>query len=321
MPLSRQIRSNRTLRGVGPEPSGEHLAVVGQDLIGDPPAAEGGGEDLADRFRDRPAHEPCRHAEPAVVVDPGEDLQLGAVVEEHPSHHVHLPHLHGTLPLEAAVLVSPPTSAAELDQPVALEAAVDRGAGGHGVNAGFGELVLDPPGTPPGMLPSHLADEGFGLGERRVGTALGPVRAIGEGGEPSLLVAGDPVVHALAGHSQAAGDLDHLPPVLNHRQHCLVPLLHDAQLHKHGRPPPRRIPTRRDHPGRLSSISRSHRQRSGGTGVKHHPEPCPRSGDAGMSSITRSTTPGSAPGRNRTSDTRFRKPVLYPLSYEGPAQV
>ena len=26
----------------------------------------------------------------------------------------------------------------------------------------------------------------------------------------------------------------------------------------------------------------------------------------------------SAPGRNRTCDTRFRKPVLYPLSYEGP---
>ena len=24
-----------------------------------------------------------------------------------------------------------------------------------------------------------------------------------------------------------------------------------------------------------------------------------------------------APGWNRTSDTRFRKPVLYPLSYEG----
>jgi hypothetical protein len=24
-----------------------------------------------------------------------------------------------------------------------------------------------------------------------------------------------------------------------------------------------------------------------------------------------------APGRNRTCDTRFRKPMLYPLSYEG----
>src|SRR5687767_1927392 len=28
-----------------------------------------------------------------------------------------------------------------------------------------------------------------------------------------------------------------------------------------------------------------------------------------------------APGRNRTSDTRFRKPVLYPLSYEGQGAV
>jgi hypothetical protein len=27
----------------------------------------------------------------------------------------------------------------------------------------------------------------------------------------------------------------------------------------------------------------------------------------------------SAPGRNRTCDTRFRKPLLYPLSYEGGA--
>jgi hypothetical protein len=30
------------------------------------------------------------------------------------------------------------------------------------------------------------------------------------------------------------------------------------------------------------------------------------SDDAGTSSITRNTTPSSAPGRNRTSDTRFR---------------
>jgi hypothetical protein len=29
---------------------------------------------------------------------------------------------------------------------------------------------------------------------------------------------------------------------------------------------------------------------------------------------------GSALGWNRTSDTRFRKPVLYPLSYEGPKE-
>jgi hypothetical protein len=39
-----------------------------------------------------------------------------------------------------------------------------------------------------------------------------------------------------------------------------------------------------------------------------------RGSDAGVS-------PGQAldcaPGRNRTCDTRFRKPLLYPLSYEG----
>jgi hypothetical protein len=29
------------------------------------------------------------------------------------------------------------------------------------------------------------------------------------------------------------------------------------------------------------------------------------------------TDAGCAPGRNRTCDTRFRKPMLYPLSYEG----
>jgi hypothetical protein len=38
---------------------------------------------------------------------------------------------------------------------------------------------------------------------------------------------------------------------------------------------------------------------------------------AGVSSITRNTTRDRAPGRNRTCDTRFRKPLLSPLSYEG----
>src|SRR5206468_568491 len=33
---------------------------------------------------------------------------------------------------------------------------------------------------------------------------------------------------------------------------------------------------------------------------KDQPEPCPRSGDAGVTSITRSTTRVSAPGRTRT---------------------
>src|SRR5439155_5875316 len=39
--------------------------------------------------------------------------------------------------------------------------------------------------------------------------------------------------------------------------------------------------------------------------------------DGGAELSHRNTTSHGAPGRNRTCDTRFRKPLLYPLSYEG----
>jgi hypothetical protein len=45
----------------------------------------------------------------------------------------------------------------------------------------------------------------------------------------------------------------------------------------------------------VSSISRSHRQRSAGSGVKDQPELRKGSGDAVLSSITRSTTFGPGP--------------------------
>jgi hypothetical protein len=67
----------------------------------------------------------------------------------------------------------------------------------------------------------------------------------------------------------------------------------------------------------VSSINRSHRQGSAGVGGKDQPKPCQASGYAGTSSLTRNTTSSRAPGVNRTPDTRFRKPVLYPLSYGG----
>jgi hypothetical protein len=69
--------------------------------------------------------------------------------------------------------------------------------------------------------------------------------------------------------------------------------------------------------GAVSSISRSHRQRSAGTGVKDQPELRKASGDAGMSSITRNTTFSPCPREESNLRTRFRKPLLYPLSYEG----
>ena len=73
------------------EPTGEDLAVVGEDLIGDPEATERGDEHGAHGLGGRPRDQTGSDAEPAVVIDPRHDLQLGRVLEQHTTHDVHLP--------------------------------------------------------------------------------------------------------------------------------------------------------------------------------------------------------------------------------------
>jgi hypothetical protein len=99
-----------------------------------------------------------------VIVQAGDDLQLRGVLEQDAAHHVHLPQLHRTLPLEAAELVATLATSSQLDQLVALQATVDGGARRNRVHAGPGELVLDPAGTPARVLASQLADQGLDLG-------------------------------------------------------------------------------------------------------------------------------------------------------------
>jgi len=60
---------------------------------------------------------------------------------------------------------------------------------------------------------------------------------VGERCQPTFLVASDPGVDGLARDAHAASDLDHPPAVLDHREHRLIPLFHDAELHQHGPPP------------------------------------------------------------------------------------
>ena len=80
------------------------------------------------RRGDRAAHRASGNAEAAVVVAAGHDLELAAVGEQHAAHDVHLPELHGTLALPAAELLATLAAAAELDEAVTHEAAVDRRA-------------------------------------------------------------------------------------------------------------------------------------------------------------------------------------------------
>jgi hypothetical protein len=63
-----------------------------------------------------------------VVIYAGHHLELGRVLEHHAAHHVHLPKLHGTLPLPPAELVPTLASTPQLDEAVAAQAPVDRRA-------------------------------------------------------------------------------------------------------------------------------------------------------------------------------------------------
>jgi hypothetical protein len=146
----------RDLGGVGTEPGSEHLAVIGHDLIGDPVAAKRGGEDLAHGLGGGPRDQAGGHAEPAVVVDSGEDLQLRAVIEEDASHHVHLPQLHGAVPFPSAELLPATASPPELDQAVPFQASIDGGPGWHGVHPGLRQLVLDAAGAPSRVVAAEL---------------------------------------------------------------------------------------------------------------------------------------------------------------------
>jgi hypothetical protein len=108
-----------------------------------------------------------------VVIHVGDDLELGPIGQLDPAHHVHLPQLHRTLTLPPSELVSTLATTPELDQPVAAEAAVDARSPRHRLHADPAQLVLDPPGSPAGMLAAELADHRLDLGADLMRTAVG----------------------------------------------------------------------------------------------------------------------------------------------------
>ena len=122
-----------------------------------------------------------------------------------------------------------------------------------------------------------------------------PMRPIHQPLEALGLIPRQPRMQRLPRHPNLLRRLRHAQTIGNHRQHGLIPLLSHAQL---------------PHEGRASRISRNHCQASAETvsginrnqNVNHQAEPYIDTG---------------APGRIRTCDARFRKPTLYPLSYEG----
>ena len=93
----------------------------------------------------------------------------------------------------------------------------------------------------------------------------------------------------LTRHVEPVRDLHDRDTVADHREHCLIPLLHDTQLHQHAR----------------------ECHGSGGAGVTHQPEPRNPSAGAEMSRVRRNQTPPGGPRGTRTPNLRIKSPLLY----------
>jgi hypothetical protein len=76
------------------EASGELFAIVGQHFVRDPVVGQRCGERLTDRASGGSWHDRGDHAEPGMIIDPGDDLAFGAIAKQHSTDDVQLPQLH-----------------------------------------------------------------------------------------------------------------------------------------------------------------------------------------------------------------------------------
>jgi hypothetical protein len=225
-----------------PEPGRELFAVVCEDFVGDPVTLQRPGE--------REAHGPARgphagvgdDAEPGVVIDPGHDLDLAAIGQEHTTHDVELPQRHRGVAFPALVVLSASSPFAGLDQAVSDQDPVHGHARGHRFHARAAKLMRQAARTPPGMLPAHLTHHRFELDRGLPRTGLGPAGPVDQTPEAVFPIAGQPLVKALAGHPHLGGHARHGLPG-QHGQHRPIALLDNGQLDKHrSRPPAARRP-------------------------------------------------------------------------------
>ncbi|MGA2037116.1 MAG: hypothetical protein ABSH04_05985, partial [Acidimicrobiales bacterium] len=106
-----------------------------------------------------------------VVVDAGEDLALGAVVQEDPADHVHLPQLHGPAPLPAHVGDQVLSLLLGLDEAVANQSPIGGHVAGQVPIFPAAQLIEEPQRSPARVHPAHLEHCRLEGGRELVGTA------------------------------------------------------------------------------------------------------------------------------------------------------
>jgi hypothetical protein len=95
--------------------------------------------------------------------------------------------------------------------------------------------VHEAPRTLVGVATTALEHPHLDCGVHLMGTPRRPVGSIGEAREALDLIPPEPTVDRLARDAEASCDLHDRDPVADHREHCLIPVLHDTQLHQHAR--------------------------------------------------------------------------------------
>jgi hypothetical protein len=174
MPFSPDLVEEH-LGGFQAEPVGEDLAVVGQDLLGHPVAFQRSPEVAAHGPGRGPDHDAGADAEPGVVVHPGQDLALGAVLQEHTADHVHLPELHGAAPLPAFVGREALALGLGLDLAVPDQGPID-GHVGRDLSCPLAlQLMGQTDRSPARVLATHLEDAGLDGRGHLMGARFRPV--------------------------------------------------------------------------------------------------------------------------------------------------
>ena len=281
MPFSRQIRSNSTSIGRDAYRPVNTLPLSVSTSSGAPNCASDPGEHPAHRPRGGPLHQPHGQAEPGVVIDRGDRLELGAVARAapRPSRPAATAPSAGPAPTAGTPAAgarrrpgrpgpagpapdrSPPGSAAARRPPGPADTAADPDPTPDAARAA-------PPAAPRPPDPSDAGTTAADATDR----PAPPARPRHSGAA---------TMQRLPGHPDLGRHLRDRQAVLDHRQHRLIALLGHAQLPEH-RPTSSARTAAENRWGEVSSINRD--------GVNDQPRRCQASADPDPSRISRART-------------------------------
>ncbi len=214
----------------GEEPVGEHLAVVGQDLLRhtvDSIAPASAAH--TDRVRS-PAHQPRADTVPGMIIDPGHALasELPSASRNPPTTSI----CHSSIGRPRSQRFHPPSPTSPLlglTQSRPDQTPVHRGLARSPTRPAR-DLERDPPRTPPRMHPPQLQHRRLHHGRHLMRTRHRPMRAIHQTLEARGLIPGLPRADRLPRHPDLSGDVRHRRTRPDHREHRVISLLGHAQL-------------------------------------------------------------------------------------------